>query len=323
MGRLWSSSGSLLATATFSGETSSGWQTVTFASPVAVTAGMTYVASYYAPQGGYSYNSGFFASPFVNSPLTASQGVYRYGTGGVFPTSTYNNTNYWVDVVFTGSTVADTTPPSVVSTSPGSGATGVSTATKVSVTLSEPIQSGASISLVPQGGSAVAGSTALDGAGTVLTFTPSTALSPSTTYTATVSGVKDLAGNAMATYCWSFTTAASSSVCPSTSPCTIFGSAMPTNLVASDSSSVELGVQFSSSVSGFVTGVRFYKGGTANGGTHVGRLWSASGSLLATATFTGETLVGVADGDVRLAGGGHGRGDVCGVVLRPAGRVFL
>ena len=103
VGRLWSSSGSLLATATFSDETSSGWQTVTFASPVAVTAGMTYVASYFAPQGGYSYNSAFFASPFVNSPLTASQGVYRYGTGGVFPTSTYNNTNYWVDVVFTSS----------------------------------------------------------------------------------------------------------------------------------------------------------------------------------------------------------------------------
>ena len=334
---------------------------------------------------GYSYNSGFFASPFVNSPLTATQGVFRYGTGGVFPTNTYNNTSYWVDVVFTGSAVSDTTPPSVVSVSPGVGATGVSTASKVSVTLSEPIQSGASIVVVPQGGSAVAGSTALDGTGTVLTFTPSSALAASTTFTATVSGVKDLAGNAMASYSWSFTTAAVSdttppsvvsvspgvgatgvstaskvsvtlsepiqsgasivvvpqggsavagstaldgtgtvltftpssalvasttftatvsgvkdlagnamasyswsfttaavsTVCPSSSPCTIFGSATPANAVASDSSSVELGVQFSSSVNGFVTGVRFYKGGTANGGTHVGRLWSASGTLLA------------------------------------------
>ena len=27
-------------------------------------------------------------------------GVYRYGAGGVFPTDTYQSTNYWVDVVF-------------------------------------------------------------------------------------------------------------------------------------------------------------------------------------------------------------------------------
>ena len=102
-GSLWSSAGSLLATATFSGETSSGWQTVTFASPVAVTAGTTYVASYLAPQGRYAGDGGFFSSPFVNSPLTAAGSVYRYGSGGVFPTSTYNNSNYWVDVVFTTS----------------------------------------------------------------------------------------------------------------------------------------------------------------------------------------------------------------------------
>ena len=292
VGRLWSSAGTLLASATFSNETNYGWQTVTFATPVPVTAGATYVASYFAPQGEYSVDQSFFSSAFVNSPLTATGSVYRYGTGGVLPTNTYNNENYWVDVVFGGSAVSDTTPPSVVSVSPGVGATGVSTASKVSVTLSEPIQSGASIVVVPQGGSAVAGSTALDGTGTVLTFTPSSAVAASTTFTATVSGVKDLAGNAMASYSWSFTTAAVGAVCPSSSPCTIFGSATPANAVASDSSSVELGVQFSSSVNGFVTGVRFYKGGTANGGTHVGRLWSASGTLLASATFSNETSSG-------------------------------
>ena len=292
-GSLWSSAGSLLATATFSGETSSGWQTVTFASPVAVTAGTTYVASYLAPQGRYAGDGGFFSSPFVNSPLTAAGSVYRYGSGGVFPTSTYNNSNYWVDVVFTTSAAADTTPPSVVSTVPGLGASGVATSSAVSVTLSEPIQAGASMTVTPQGGSAVAGSTGLNGAGTVLTFTPSAALAASTQYSVVVSGVKDLAGNAMASYSWSFTTAAgSASPCPSGSPCTVFGSAVPVNGMDPDSSSVELGVRFSSSVSGFVTGVRFYKGGAANGGTHTGSLWSSAGSLLATATFSGETSSG-------------------------------
>ena len=58
-----------------------------------------------------------------------------------------------------------------------------------------------------------------------------------------------------------------------------------------DAHSVELGVKFTSEVFGTVTGVRFYKS-AANTGTHIGSLWSASGQLLATATFTGETASG-------------------------------
>ena len=56
IGSLWSSTGTRLAQATFTNETASGWQTVTFASPVAVTAGTTYVASYFAPSGHYSHD---------------------------------------------------------------------------------------------------------------------------------------------------------------------------------------------------------------------------------------------------------------------------
>ena len=43
----------------FTGESASGWQTVTFAAPVAVTAGTTYVASYYAPVGHYSQEEAY------------------------------------------------------------------------------------------------------------------------------------------------------------------------------------------------------------------------------------------------------------------------
>ena len=46
--------GTLLATATFTGETAWGWQSVNFANPVPVTAGTTYVAGYYAPNGHYA-----------------------------------------------------------------------------------------------------------------------------------------------------------------------------------------------------------------------------------------------------------------------------
>ncbi|MGO9599389.1 MAG: N,N-dimethylformamidase beta subunit family domain-containing protein, partial [Isosphaeraceae bacterium] len=42
---------------------------------------------------------------------------------------------------------------------------------------------------------------------------------------------------------------------------------------------VELGVDFSSDISGYITGIRFYKS-SANTGTHTGSLWTSSGTLL-------------------------------------------
>ncbi len=46
-GSLWSSTGTLLATVTFTNESISGWQTATFSNPVQITKGTTYVASYH------------------------------------------------------------------------------------------------------------------------------------------------------------------------------------------------------------------------------------------------------------------------------------
>ena len=69
--------------------------------------------------------------------------------------------------------------------------------------------------------------------------------------------------------------------------------AAPTNPSENDSSAVEVGVRFQSTVGGTVTGIRFYKG-TGNTGTHIGNLWSNTGGTtpLATVTFTGETASG-------------------------------
>ena len=79
VGSLWTASGGLLARATFTGETATGWQQVTFSQPVAVTANTTYVASYHAPSGGYALDLLYFnTAAFTNGPLTAlqSNGVY-------------------------------------------------------------------------------------------------------------------------------------------------------------------------------------------------------------------------------------------------------
>ena len=72
---------------------------------------------------------------------------------------------------------------------------------------------------------------------------------------------------------------------------------MPANPNEPDSSAVELGVKFRTDVAGSITGIRFYKS-SQNTGTHVGRLWSASGTLLRSATFSGETAERMAAGEL-------------------------
>ena len=108
VGKLWSNAGALLASVTFANETASGWQQALFSTPVAISANTTYIISYYAPNGNYAGDNGYFASSGIDAtPIHALQdgvdgpnGVYHYGTGGGFPTDSYNATNYWVDVIF-------------------------------------------------------------------------------------------------------------------------------------------------------------------------------------------------------------------------------
>jgi hypothetical protein len=106
-GQLYSSAGSLLAQATFTNESSSGWQEVLFTTPVAITANTTYVASFHSSSGDYAFDNPYFSSAVVNGPLKALangedgvNGLFEYSSTPVFPTSNYNSGNYWVDVVF-------------------------------------------------------------------------------------------------------------------------------------------------------------------------------------------------------------------------------
>ena len=103
---LWSGTGTLLAIATFTNETASGWQQVKLATPVTLTPKTTYIVAYHS-NGFYSANPKYFTAAVTSGPLTApvstvssGNGVYVYGSSTIFPTSSYNSTNYWVDVVF-------------------------------------------------------------------------------------------------------------------------------------------------------------------------------------------------------------------------------
>ena len=106
---MWGPDGTLLGSGTFVNETASGWQTVTFAQPIAITANTTYIASYHTNAGHYSDNIGYFSAGSVTTgPLHAlgdgidgPDGVFHYGAASALPSDTYHASNYWVDVLFT------------------------------------------------------------------------------------------------------------------------------------------------------------------------------------------------------------------------------
>jgi hypothetical protein len=120
---------------------------------------------------------------------------------------------------FTTGSSADLTPPTVISTVPANGATGVAFNTKLSATFSEvmdPSSINATTFIVKQGTTSIAGIVTYSGV--TATFSPAANLAPNTLYTATITtGAKDLGGNALTSnYVWSFTTGAASDVTPPT-----------------------------------------------------------------------------------------------------------
>jgi hypothetical protein len=58
-----------------------------------------------------------------------------------------------------------------------------------------------------------------------------------------------------------------------------------------DAQAIALGMRFKSDTAGYIKAIRFYKA-AANTGTHIGSLWSDSGTLLSQVTFTGESASG-------------------------------
>ena len=71
LGHLWTTGGAQLGEVTFTNETSTGWQTASFATPIPISAGTTYIASYHAPRGNYALNRPYFTSSVSSGPLTA------------------------------------------------------------------------------------------------------------------------------------------------------------------------------------------------------------------------------------------------------------
>jgi len=300
VGNLWSASGTKLASVTFTGESGSGWQQATFVSPVSINANTTYVVSYFAPSGHTAQDEDYFYPPPSPNPYTSGivdspplhalrnsngslNGLFQNSSTSTFPSNSTNARNYWVDAMFSPRTGAATAPaaPTGVTASPGKASALVSWTTP------------------PDGGSAITGYTVTPFIGTTAQ-TPTTVTGSPPATTATVSGLTNgttytftvAAKNAVGT---GPASAASNAVIPSATACTACtiwpATATPTSPSDSDTSSIEVGVKFTSDTNGSIAGVRFYKG-SGNTGTHVGNLWTSTGTKLASATFTGESASG-------------------------------
>jgi hypothetical protein len=110
---------------------------------------------------------------------------------------------------FTTGAAADATAPAVTSPNPAAGAAGVPLNAAVSTSFTkamDPLTITSSTFTLKQGAVQVAGSVTY-GPGTTATFTPASSLTASTLFTAGIgAGAKDLAGNALAAFSWTFTT---------------------------------------------------------------------------------------------------------------------
>jgi hypothetical protein len=193
----------------------------------------------------------------------------------------------------TSPTPGDTTAPTVNSTNPHDGATGVAV---ITATFNEPMTastiSTATFSVTGPGAIAVPGAVSYNTSNNTAVFTPGVALAASTSYTATITvGAKDASGNAMSgNKVWSFTTFASSAnplapVLASASTFVILAG----STVTSTGPTVlggDLGVSPGTAVTGFPPG-------TLSGAMHAGDATSATAMshlTLAYNDLAGRTL---------------------------------
>ena len=321
IGMIYSSGGTLLAQATFTGETASGWQQVNLSTPLAITANTTYVIAYWSASG-FAYNQGMLQKAGLNNPplhvlqwgVDGANGVYAYGSSPQCPTSDAGGNYYWSDVEFSSGSTPP--PPAVPDLTVTSSHTGNFTQGQTGATYTITVKNsgtGATNGTVTATETVPAGLTGISIAGSGWTCTepagPCTrgdALTAGSSYpalTLTVNVAATAAASVTNTVTVSGGGETNTANDQANDPTTIqaaggtntgisiwSSSAVPQNPLFV-SSAVTLGVKIRSDVSGGITAIRFYKG-AGNTGTHIGMIYSSSGTLLAQATFTGETASG-------------------------------
>ncbi len=163
--------------------------------------------------GAVTYNAANNIATFAPAANLAASTVYTATiTTGAKDLSGTSLASSFVWTFTTGAT-ADTTAPTVISTSPANAATAVPLNQKIAATFSKVMDVAtitATTFTLKQGTTAVGGTVTY--VGTTATFTPTANLTASLVYTATITtGAADLAGNALpSNFVWTFTTGATS-----------------------------------------------------------------------------------------------------------------
>ncbi|MHA7239780.1 CBM96 family carbohydrate-binding protein [Arthrobacter sp. TMS1-12-1] len=159
------------------------------------------------------------ADQYVHNVTSTKQNLNKSGStanSGLLVLADVNATSrywhYYDPSGGSGGSTGDTTAPTVTATSPAANATGVAVNSNVTGTFSEQVTSVTSTTFTLTGPGTTPVPAAVSFSGTTATLNPDTDLAASTTYTATIkggaSGVKDVAGNALAAdRTWTFTTA--------------------------------------------------------------------------------------------------------------------
>ena len=228
------------------------------------------------------------SASLANGTYTMSLGTAITATDDASLASTYS----WSFLV------GPVPPATVTSTSPANGATDVARKPSVTATFSrsmDPASVNASnILLTAADGSTVASTVSYDAGSNTATLVPNALLAPTSVYTVKVTtGVLAADGSplsALAT--WNFTT----TLCPCslmapTSAPSSGGNPVQDGRVGSGPWSYELGTKIQVTQPVSLVGIRYFKDAKETG-SHVGRLWSSTGTLLGSVAFTSESASG-------------------------------
>ena len=86
----------------FTGESASGWQQQALATPLTITANTEYMVTVNTANAYYVTTDRGLASQVTSGDLKTVVGSNgRYGSVGSYPTESWENSNYFRDVVFT------------------------------------------------------------------------------------------------------------------------------------------------------------------------------------------------------------------------------
>ena len=173
----------------------------------------------------------FIFTPFLCHHTWSAAVPLAVGANVIRVTAADSSGNVGTDTI-TVTRLPDSRPPTVMGTNPPNGAVGVPTNASLTAQFSEDVDASsvslATFQVLHTNGTSAPGIVELIGRTAI--FTPTVPLTSSTTYTATITGVKDLAGNAMAApYSWTITTPVAAPI--DTTPPTVL-STLPVNGLA-------------------------------------------------------------------------------------------